>query len=51
MLPGRLKSRIGAVGDTGEAWPKWMPKNSAVAKFSGKPSLLSPADESLPLTA
>jgi hypothetical protein len=51
MLPGRLKSRIGAVSDTGVAWPKWMPKNSAVAKFSGKPPLLSPTDESLPLTA
>jgi hypothetical protein len=46
MLPARLKSHTGAVGDVGGARRKPMPKNSAVAKFSGKPSLLGPADES-----
>jgi hypothetical protein len=51
MLPARLKSRSGAVGDVGGGRPKRMPKNSAVAKFSSKPSLLNLADESLPLTA
>jgi hypothetical protein len=36
MLPERFKARAGAVGDVGEAWPKRVPKKSAVAEFNGK---------------